>query len=74
MTVVSADLADLTGTGLELSVDDSVATVTLARPERRNAMTPGMWRGLARIGAAIPEDVRVVVVRGAGPSFCASTS
>ena len=71
MTVVSADLADLTGTGLELSVDDSVATVTLARPERRNAMTPGMWRGLARIGAAIPEHVRVVVVRGAGPSFCA---
>src|SRR5580704_2063588 len=34
-------------------------------------MTPSMWRGLARIGAAIPDDVRVVVVRGAGPSFCA---
>jgi enoyl-CoA hydratase/carnithine racemase len=68
---VSADLANLTGTGVEFSVSGSVATVTLARPERRNAMTPSMWRGLARVGAAIPADVRVVVVRGAGPSFCA---
>src|SRR5580692_6842751 len=34
-------------------------------------MTPSMWRGLAWIGAAIPPEVRVVVVRGAGPSFCA---
>ncbi|HKD86917.1 MAG TPA: enoyl-CoA hydratase/isomerase family protein [Streptosporangiaceae bacterium] len=62
---------DLTGTGLELSISGSVATVTLARPERRNAMTPGMWHGLARIGASIPDAVRVVVVRGEGPSFCA---
>ena len=68
---MSADLANLTDAGLEFSVSGSVATVTLARPERRNAMTPSMWRGLARIGAAIPSDVRVVVVRGAGPSFCA---
>ncbi len=34
-------------------------------------MTPATWRALARIGEAIPEQVRVVVVRGAGPSFCA---
>ena len=71
MTAVSADLAGLTGTGLELSISGSVATVTLARPERRNAMTPGMWRGLARIGASMPSEVRVVVIRGSGPSFCA---
>ena len=68
---MSADLANLTDAGLDFSVSGSVATVTLSRPERRNAMTPSMWRGLARIGAAIPDEVRVVVVRGAGPSFCA---
>jgi enoyl-CoA hydratase/carnithine racemase len=68
---MAADGAALAAAGLELSISDTVATVTLSRPERRNAMTPSMWLGLARIGAAIPDRVRVVVVRGAGPSFCA---
>jgi enoyl-CoA hydratase/carnithine racemase len=34
-------------------------------------MTPAVWRGLAEIGASLPPDVRIVVVRGEGPSFCA---
>lgn len=34
-------------------------------------MTPAMWHGLARIGAELPDDIRVVVVKGRGPSFCA---
>ncbi len=34
-------------------------------------MTPAVWRGLAAIGAGLPAEVRVVVVRGDGPSFCA---
>jgi enoyl-CoA hydratase/carnithine racemase len=63
--------AELAARGLRLDIDDAVATVTLSRPERRNAMTPGMWHGLAAIGAGLPARVRVVVVRGAGPSFCA---
>jgi enoyl-CoA hydratase/carnithine racemase len=63
--------AELAAAGLALTVSGSVATVTLSRPERRNAMTPSMWHGLARIGAAIPGQVRVVIVRGAGPTFCA---
>lgn len=57
--------------GLRLEVDGAVATVTLSRPERRNAMTPSMWRGLAAVGASLPGDVRVVLVRGDGPSFSA---
>ncbi len=57
--------------GVELAVDGAVATVTLNRPERRNAMTPATWLALASIGESVPEQVRVVVVRGAGPSFCA---
>jgi enoyl-CoA hydratase/carnithine racemase len=64
-------LAELAVAGLDLSIDGAVATVTLSRPERRNAMTPSMWRGLASVGAQIPDHVRVVIVRGAGPSFCA---
>jgi enoyl-CoA hydratase/carnithine racemase len=51
--------------------DGTVATVTLNRPRRRNAMTPSMWRGLAAVGRALPASVRVVVIRGEGPSFCA---
>ncbi len=68
MTLSSAELASR---GLHLQIGDAVATVTLSRPERRNAMTPGMWHGLAAIGADLPGRVRVVVVRGAGPSFSA---
>ena len=33
------------------------AQAGLNEPERRNAMTPSMWRGLARIGEQIPDDV-----------------
>ena len=58
-------------TGLELDIDGAVATVTLSRPERRNAMTPAIWQGLARIGESLPSQVRVVVVRGDGLSFSA---
>ncbi|MFB4302855.1 enoyl-CoA hydratase/isomerase family protein [Actinomadura sp. NTSP31] len=57
--------------GLRLEVDGAVATVTLNRPERRNAMTFATWRGLAAIGRSLPDGVRVVVLRGAGPSFSA---
>ncbi len=66
MTISPVDLA---ASGLRFDVADAVATVTLNRPERRNAMTPAVWRGLAAIGSGLPPRVRVVVVRGAGPSF-----
>jgi enoyl-CoA hydratase/carnithine racemase len=56
----------MTDSGLRLDIDGAVATVTLQRPERRNAMTPGTWRGLAAIGAELPPPVRVVVVPGDG--------
>jgi enoyl-CoA hydratase/carnithine racemase len=64
--------ADLDLAGLRYDPGEpchGAATVTLSRPERRNAMTPRMWRGLAEIGRSLPADIRVVVVRGAGPSF-----
>ncbi len=66
--------ADLARAGLRLDLDQpapGAATVTLSRPERRNAMTPGTWRGLAAIGRSLPPAVRVVMVRGEGPAFSA---
>jgi enoyl-CoA hydratase/carnithine racemase len=69
MVEVAPGTEDLAGSGLQLEIDGAVATITLIRPERRNAQTPGMWRALARIGDTLPVAVRVVVVRGAGPSF-----
>ncbi len=49
-----------------------VRTITLNRPERRNAMTPLMQGELiAAMEAAGASDCRVVVLAGAGESFCA---
>src|SRR5215203_4517892 len=64
-------LPDLAAVGLEYSVDGPVATITLNRPDVRNAQTPSMWRALAAIGRQIPDEVRVVVVTGSGPTFSA---
>ncbi len=57
--------------GLRYDVAGPVATVTLDRPASRNSQTPTMWRTLAEIGEQIPDEVRVVVVTGAGPTFSA---
>ncbi|MFD2232238.1 enoyl-CoA hydratase [Phaeospirillum tilakii] len=52
---------------------DGVATLTLNRPETRNALSGGMLRALLATFAALAGDetVRVVVLAGAGPAFCA---
>ncbi len=51
--------------------DGAVLTVTLDRAEALNAQTPQTWDRLAAIGAAVDDEVRVVVVRGAGRAFSA---
>ena len=56
---------------LALDLDGAVATVTLSCPERRNSQVPSTWHALADIGANLPDETRVVVVRGAGASFSA---
>ena len=57
--------------GVRLTVDGEVATVTLARAAKRNAMTPSMWWQLAEIGRALPGSVRAVLLNAEGPSFSA---
>ena len=50
-----------------------IATLTLNRGPSRNALSLGLMAGLQDALDAIAEDraVRVVVLRGAGPAFCA---
>jgi enoyl-CoA hydratase len=54
-------------------VTDAVATITLNRPERLNTIVPPMPRELetAVHDAIADPDVKVIVLRGAGRSFCA---
>lgn len=67
----SGELTDEVGdpAGLRFEMDGEIATITLCRPERRNAQTFATWSALARIGEDLPEQVRVVVIQGEGPSF-----
>jgi 2-(1,2-epoxy-1,2-dihydrophenyl)acetyl-CoA isomerase len=63
-----------TGTDhLLAEVDDGVATLTMNRPERRNAMSGAMNAAMGRVLAEVEvaEDVGCVVVTGAGGAFCA---
>ena len=62
---------DLAAVGLRLEIDGPVATVTLDRPEVRNAQTPAMWLALGELGRTLPDEVRVVVVTGEGDTFSA---
>ena len=54
-------------------VKDRVALITLNRPDKLNAWTAAMQASVKRaiIDAANDDDVRVVVVTGAGRGFCA---
>jgi len=58
---------------LTVDRDGAVAVLTINRPAKRNAMTAGMWAALPDLLAGLADDaaVRVLVVTGAGPSFCA---
>ena len=52
--------------------EHGVATITLNRPDRLNALTFAVYRELTDTFAALREerDVRVVVITGAGRAFC----
>ena len=56
---------------MTLAVVGELATVTLTRPQKRNAQDPALWAELEQVGQRLPGDVRVVMVRGEGRSFSA---
>ncbi|WP_067449999.1 enoyl-CoA hydratase/isomerase family protein [Actinomadura macra] len=59
--------------GLRCDVADGVGTITIDRPDKRNAMTARMWAALPRLLDDLAADpgVRVLVLTGAGGNFCA---
>ena len=56
----------------DLAVVDGVATVTLNRPDKLNALTFDVYADLRDLLAELPHrgDVRVVVITGQGRGFC----
>jgi enoyl-CoA hydratase/carnithine racemase len=56
-----------------VSVDGPVATLTLNRPDKRNAVRMSMWAAINAHITALVEDpeIRILVVKGAGDHFCA---
>lgn len=57
---------------VEVAARDGVKTVTLNRPEKRNALNAAMLAGIEAAFTGDPADEeRVVVIRATGPVFCA---
>jgi len=58
---------------VQVELKAPIATITLNKPERLNALDVEMWEGLAEAAEAVDaaNDVRVAILRGAGGAFCA---
>ncbi len=65
----SADMTDL----VLLDIHDRVATVTLNRPEQRNALSQALMNDLEETFSKLvqTDDLCAVILQGAGPVFCA---
>lgn len=63
----------MTYTTLHLEREGSVATITLDRPQARNALNLEMCMDLLSVAASLSGDdtARVLFIRGKGPAFCA---
>jgi enoyl-CoA hydratase/carnithine racemase len=59
--------------GLEFVRDGDVARLTFARPEKKNAISHGMWSAIPGIVAGVENDpgIKVLVLTGAGEDFSA---
>ena len=60
----------MSGTYTRLEVDGRIATLTMNRPEKRNAMSDGLLAELDGFFRAPPQGVRAVVLTGEGGHYC----
>jgi enoyl-CoA hydratase/carnithine racemase len=60
---------------LDYEVNSGVATLTINRPEKRNAMTFAMLGDFTRMVADAGQDpeTKVLIITGAPGAFCAGT-
>lgn len=67
------ETGELANMNVLVSVNGPVATLTLNRPDKRNAVRMSMWAAINAHVTALTEDpdVRILVVKGAGDHFCA---
>ena len=58
---------------LNLNIDNGLATVTLNRPEKKNALSEILFDELFEVGSNLQktEHLRAVILTGAGDDFCA---
>ncbi len=58
---------------VSFDVRGATATLELRRPDKRNAVTAPMWEAILHhlASSANREEIRVLVLRGAGAAFCA---
>ena len=56
---------------IEVSTDGPITTVTMNRPDKRNAMSDAFIAELGAVFERPPEGTRVIILTGAGGHFCA---
>lgn len=58
---------------IQVEIKAPVATITLNKPERLNALDVEMWEAIAEAAGQVDraKDVRVAILTGAGGAFCA---
>jgi len=58
---------------IQLTINDGIADVRLARPTKLNALDPAMFKAIAEAGEQLSqnESLRAVVLSGEGRGFCA---
>src|SRR5882762_10346009 len=67
----SSDLTIELPASLRFERHDTIAIVRLARPHKRNALDDATIQGIEHLFAALPDDIKAIVIHGEGAHFCA---